>query len=178
MGKEKLLLPLGDRPVIVRCITALCEAGVHDIIVVTRLDGVAIRNLTDQCPVRQVINQDPASDMAGSVRAGLRVTGTDVVLVFPADFPLVAPATIKELVSVPGSGILIPRYRGKGGHPVLFPGKLLEEINTVPTLMTLIARHRDKVRYVDVPDRGILLDLDTPEDYRQMCEAFPNEFRY
>jgi molybdenum cofactor cytidylyltransferase len=172
MGKEKLLLPLGDRPVIAHSIGALREAGVSEIVAVTRPEGTALRDHIRQYQVTSVVNPDPASDMAGSVRSGLPFITGDTVFVFPADYPLISPATLRAMLAAPDSAIVIPRCHGRRGHPVLFPYPLLKEINTVPTLRDIISRHQDNVRYVDVPDTGILLDMDTPEDYLRMCALF------
>ncbi len=175
MGKQKLLLPLGDRPVIAHSIGTLREAGTSDIVVVTRPEGTALRDCIRQYPVSSVVNPDPASDMAGSVRSGLPFVTGDAVFVFPADYPLISSATLRAMLAVPGSPIVIPRCQGQRGHPVLFPGTLLKEISTVPTLRDIITRHKDNVRYVDVPDKGILLDMDTPEDYLRICSAFHDD---
>jgi len=115
--------------------------------------------------------------MAGSVRLGLRQIdpASTGVLICLADHPLVSSETIKELVnvhlSVPDS-ILIPVYKGGRGHPTLFPRKTIEDIYSVETLRDLIASRSGSVRAVDVDDEGVILDMDTPEDYERIKQRF------
>jgi CTP:molybdopterin cytidylyltransferase MocA len=77
-------------------------------------------------PVRIVCNREQKSDMAGSVRVGLRdvresATG---VLVCLADHPLVSPDTVRLLLEEHAARperIIIPVHCGRRGHPTLFP---------------------------------------------------------
>jgi len=36
----------------------------------------------------------------------------------------------------------------------------------------LLAAHRSKIRTIEVDDQGILLDMDTPEDYREILRLW------
>lgn len=171
MGRTKQLLPLPDRPAIVRCLEGLFAGGVSGVIVVIARDspvGDAVRHL----PVRLVVNDDPASDMAGSVRAGLAAAPPGVpILVCPADHPLVAPATIAEVIAggvSSGGSIIIPTYHGRRGHPAFFPRDLINELSSGGTLRDVIARHGDAVRLLAVDDEGVVLDMDTEQDYREL----------
>jgi len=170
MGHFKLLLPLGDRPVITHCIEAFLQSGIRDIIIVTGRDGHAIQQALQDLPVTIIQNPVPDSDMAGSVRAGFMEAIGEGIFILPADFPLVSPETIAGMICMFGEGqrIIIPRWRGKNGHPVLFPRSRLFSIFGVPTLRDVIALHKDDVQYIDVADEGVVLDMDTPEDYREV----------
>ena len=176
MGHTKLLLPVGDKPVIARCIETFFKAGVGEIIVVTRMDGGDIRDAIAKYPVNNVINPLPRSDMAGSVRAGLAAAKKDGggIFVAPADYPLVTPKTIiaMDWEFQANPGIVIPRCWGFRGHPVLFPRKRLDEIFDVPILRNIIARHPEEIRYIDVCDEGTILDMDTPEDYQRILRRY------
>lgn len=170
MGRTKQLLPLPDRPAIVRCLENLLACGLSGIIVVIARDssvGDAVRHL----PVRLVVNDDPASDMAGSVRAGLAAAPPGVpILVCPADHPLVAPATVAAVLAegAASADIIIPTFHGRRGHPALFPRDLINELSSGGTLRDVIARHGDAVRLLAVDDEGVVLDMDTEQDYREL----------
>ena len=179
MGQSKPLLPLGDRPVIVHCLECIRSACIADVVVVTRPDDKAVQRAIREFPVKLVMNRIPGSDMAESVKTGLSrvspaMTG---IFVFPCDHPLVTPATLGCMIRAfsgrPGA-IIVPRYMGRNGHPTLFPRALLEEIGTNPTLRDIIGKHPDKVYRLDVDDSGIVLDMDTPEDYREVLSRFQN----
>jgi CTP:molybdopterin cytidylyltransferase MocA len=172
MGRIKQLLLLPDRPAIRRCLESLFAGGVAGVIVVLAPDSpvaAAVRDL----PVKILCNEDPASDMAGSVRVGLQATDPAVrsVLVSLADHPLVTPGTIAAILAEgaasPGS-IIIPTYRGRRGHPTLFPRSIIDTILSVGTLRDVIADNRGAVRRLDVDDEGVVLDMDTEQDYQEL----------
>ncbi len=177
MGRSKPLLPLGDQPAIRRCLEPLKASGIEEIVVVLGHGAEAIANALHDQPVTRVHNPDADSDMAGSVRAGLqRVSKTaSAVLVCLSDHPLVTAATIRALLDGHGREpgmIVIPSWNGKKGHPTLFPRPILEELFEAPTLRHLVRRDRQRIRLIEVPDPGVVLDMDTPEDYRRLLELW------
>jgi CTP:molybdopterin cytidylyltransferase MocA len=177
MGSSKQLLPLGPKPVIRHCLDGLIAAGIQDIVVVLGIARDGITAAISGLPVRTIINGDPASDMAGSVRLGLGQTGpaSSGVLVCPADHPLVSPGTITAIIQAHHASpdtIIIPMYDDRRGHPTLFPRAVINDIVRVATLRDVIAAHAGKVRMFAVQDEGVVLDLDTPEDYERAKGLF------
>jgi len=177
MGTSKQLLPLGPKPVILHCLDRIIAAGVKDIVVVLGTESDGIRTAISGLPVRTMINDDPASDMAGSVRRGLKAidpASTGVLVCLP-DHPLVSPATMAAVLNAHGSapdGIIIPSYKERRGHPTLFSRAVIEDIFRGTTLRDVIASHAGKVRLIQVDDEGVVLDMDTPEDYEQIKGRF------
>lgn len=175
MGTCKQLLPLPDRPAVLRCVESITAAGIDDLVVVVGPEGDPVRKALDGLPVRFALNGDPGSDMAGSVRVGLAAIDrtSPAIFVCLCDHPLVESSTLaamgRHLDEHPGA-IIIPVHNGRKGHPTLFPRPILEEIHTLPTLREVIAGHRDAVRLLEVPDSGMLLDMDTPEEYQQVLD--------
>jgi molybdenum cofactor cytidylyltransferase len=171
MGRCKPLLPLGDEPVACRCVRALKEGGIDAIVaVVAPPHGDRVAAALAPLGVRLVRNDDPGSDMAGSVRAGLAAVDGDAsaVVVCPADHPLVSPSTVAALLAAHAAEpdrIVIPAHAGRKGHPVLFPRAILDELAALPTLRDVVRRDPGRLRLLEVADPGILLDLDTPADY-------------
>lgn len=173
MGQCKLLLPLPDRPVIVRCLETVAAAGVCEtIVVLAPPHGTAIHEVIARFPVTVAWNCRPDSDMAGSLRVGLEHLSGDVtgVLVFLPDTPLVHPATCHMLMDEHAADprrIYVPVHAGRRGHPVLFPRFLIEELPDYPTLRDLMQMHQHRIVLCPIEDAGILHDLDTPADYLQ-----------
>jgi CTP:molybdopterin cytidylyltransferase MocA len=66
--------------------------------------------------------------------------------------------------------IIIPAYNGRRGHPTLFPATVMAEVAKGLTLRDLIRRETERVRQVEVADEGVVLDMDTMEDYRRISE--------
>ncbi len=179
MGSPKPLLPLGDRPAILRCLDALLEGGACNPVVVLGPGGDEIARLLADHPVTLTWNLSPETEMAGSVRAGLARLdpAATAVLVALADTPLVLPATIERMIAThlaQPENILLPTTGGRRGHPPLLPLPLLREIESVPTLRDVIRRDPGRVREIAVEDPGILADMDTPEDYEALRAAFQN----
>jgi CTP:molybdopterin cytidylyltransferase MocA len=175
MRSCKQLLPVGDRPSIVRCLETIVAAGLEGIVVVVATGGEAVAEAVRPFPVTIVRNEILNSDMAQSVRTGLAaiadsVTGVCIAL---ADHPLVLPETYRTLLQCharePG-GIHIPVYAQRRGHPTLFPRPVLEEIALLPTLRDVLALHSGSVRTTAVPDPGVVLDMDTPEEYCRILD--------
>jgi CTP:molybdopterin cytidylyltransferase MocA len=170
MGRPKPLLPLGDKPVIRHCLDALTTAGISDIVVVVSPSGQHIVELLRGLPAAIAVNKTAGSDMAESVRTGLRgLNGfPSAIMTCLSDHPLVSSETIRAIVRLhhetPDS-IIIPCYQGKRGHPTLFSMRTINEIFSGITLRDIIRNHADQVRSPDFEDKGVILDMDTEEDY-------------
>jgi len=177
MGRTKQLLLLGDKPVVRRCLDALLDAGVRDIVVVIGVQGGDIAETLRGTPVSILVNDVPNSDMAESMRIGLRGLGLKPtgVLVCLSDHPLVSTKTISALCNehrADQEKIIVPVYNGRRGHPTLFPATIIQELFSGMTLRDIIRSNPQRVRSVEVDDEGVVLDMDTEEDYRNMAGKF------
>jgi hypothetical protein len=100
----------------------------------------------------------------------------DAFFVLPVDVPLVRPATIRRLLRFyqqEQGEIIYPRFLGKRGHPPLIAGRLARKIadwHGEGGLKAALAQWESTAFDVDVADGNILLDMDTPEDYRLLRE--------
>jgi molybdenum cofactor cytidylyltransferase len=179
MGSCKQLLPLGDGTVIARCLDTLFAGGVGEIVVVVSPDGQEVADATRDYPVRIAINPESGGDMASSVRAGRDALTDEAsgVIVALCDYPLVSAATITSLVNehaeVPG--IIIPCHGERRGHPLLFPRTVLNELADDLILRDLVQRNPERISCLKVDDPGVLIDMDTPEDYHRICEMTESE---
>ena len=175
MGQPKPLLPLGTRTVIRYCLDTIIAAGLQDIIVVVGSEGDEIAAALRGLPVVIVKNESRQSEMAASVRIGLRALEDHAsgVLICLTDHPLTSRDTIEVLViehQVTPDKIIIPSYRGKRGHPTLFPRSVVEEVFSGDNLRDVVSRDSGRVRIIDVGDEGVVLDMDTREDYENIVQ--------
>ncbi|GAM09891.1 2-C-methyl-D-erythritol 4-phosphate cytidylyltransferase [Geobacter sp. OR-1] len=174
MGCCKMLLPLPDRPVIIRCIETIRLAGINDIVVVLASPhGTTIHEKIDHLPVTVAWNCNEGSDMAGSLKVGLEHLPADAtgVLVFLPDTPLVTPETCEMLCerhTQNPTAIFIPTHAGRRGHPLLLPRVVIDQLPDYPTLRDLLQLRQELINLCPTEDAGILLDMDTPEDYEQL----------
>ena len=170
-GRLKQLLPYGDRTAVRRCVESIRLAGVERIVAViaSRED---LRAAFGGLPVQLVSNPDPESDMRASVQLGLGALGGEdgAVLICLADHPLVHATTVRALVAAHAArpdAILAPAFRGRRGHPVLFPREALDGVAAGQTLREARDGWPGGVCQVDVDDEGVVTDVDTPEEYER-----------
>lgn len=174
MGSCKPLLPLGDETVIERCLNTLQHGGVNEIIVVVSIHGEEVARAARNHSVQLVVNPDESGDMASSIRVGRDSTTpeTSGIIVALCDYPLVMPGTVRALIDQhaqhPGN-IITPTCQGRRGHPLLLPRSILEELTAGKTLRDVLNKDAARIREVPLDDAGILMDMDTPDDYRAVC---------
>jgi CTP:molybdopterin cytidylyltransferase MocA len=177
MGTSKQLLRLGNKTVIRHCVDTLAAAGIGQIVVVCGAGQEACAQELRGTDARIVWNEATGSQMADSVRVGLRAVDETCpsVLVCLADHPLVTSNTYQAIIDAHQQSperIIIPAFEGRRGHPGLFPFPVISDIFFQPTLRDLIREEGDRVLVVDVPDEGVVLDMDTKEDYRAIADRF------
>jgi molybdenum cofactor cytidylyltransferase len=77
---------------------------------------------------------------------------------------------IADWRSSPGK-IMVPVYRGRRGHPTLFPFRLATEVFRLPPdqgLNSLLKMHAAEIVQIDFDSPAVVADLDTPEDYARL----------
>jgi len=175
MGQLKQLLLLGNKPIIRHCLDNLEAAGIENTVVVLGQRGSEILDSMKDLPVQIILNENPASEMAESVRIGLRALSESCsgVLVHLSDHPLVSVETLKNLIQChleTPDKIIIPMYKEKKGHPSLFPKSVIYEILDGLNLRDIINKNSGRIRIINVDDEGVVLDMDTPEDYERILK--------
>jgi len=171
-GGKKLLTPIDGQPLLDRTIAALLDGGVGQVIVVVGPDADKLKrdvNAFNDPRVWPVVNPDPSRGMFSSLQTGMAEAEGDALVVLPADMPYVQRGTVAILLEVFASrpAIVSPKYLGKRGHPVVLPPSLRDEIRAADPALTLhdvIKRHQDLRVDLDVEDRGVVRDVDRPED--------------
>lgn len=176
MGEAKQLLTIGGQRMIEAALTNLQGSRCDEIIVVLGFVADEIRPLVEgKERVKVVINPQFQKGMSTSIRQGLqeispRATG---ILIALADQPFIPSRVINKLIdrfAVGTKGIIVPVYEGKRGHPVIldrkkYEGGLLVLQGDVGA-RGIIQDHQEDVLEVAVAAKGVLIDIDAPEDYR------------
>ncbi len=176
MGHFKPLLPLGGKTAVEWIVATFRSAGIAGISAVTGHEAAQLEPILDGIGITAVRNPGYARGMYSSVQAGLASLPAEVEACFllPVDIPLVRPATIEALAARYASNpaaVIAPSFRGRRGHPPLIARRLFAEImagDGEGGLRALLQRH--EADEVAVADEGILLDMDTPEDYARLTE--------
>ena len=173
MGAFKPLLPFGAQTVVGSCVGNLLDAGVSEIVVVVGRRADEVRAALSHLPLRFVLNAEAASEMGASIARGVAELSEEAraVLVMPADHPAVTPSVVETLIEAHGRGgaqIVVPEWRGRGGHPALVGLELRDELLRLDArggLRALFASHADKVRRISVECPFVARDVDTWDDY-------------
>jgi molybdenum cofactor cytidylyltransferase len=178
MRRFKPLLPFGESTVIEHAVGAFLGAGVREVVVVVGHRGERLRPLLERLPVRCVTNQDFDRGMYSSLVVGMQALRPQVeaCFVLPADMPAVRSHTVALLARTyrrTGADVLYPVFCEQRGHPPLVSSRLFGAIvegDGTGGLRSLLARFENRARGVQVLDEGVVLDLDTPDDYSRICE--------
>ena len=173
MGRPKAGMRIGTHgPTFLDAILSTLEAAGISTVRVVVPPGSSRREAHD------VVNPDPDAGMLSSVQCGLRAlpSGFDAVFVWPVDHPLVGSDTVIAMVAAfraGGAPIVVPTHEGRRGHPVLFSARVVPELFTADGsrgAVAVVKAHDDRLELA-VADRGVLCDIDTPEDYERLAGA-------
>jgi molybdenum cofactor cytidylyltransferase len=178
MGDFKPLLPLGEKTALEHAASLFRMAGISNLRVVTGHEGEKLTPLLQTLEVPQVPNPHYREGMFTSIQAGLRSLPEEIAAFFllPVDIPLIRPQTVKTLLRTwrtGRQGIIQPVFYGTYGHPPLISTRYRRNIldsSGEGGLKKLLLSFAADTLELEIPDEYILLDMDTPEDYRNLCD--------
>ncbi len=181
MGRPKALLPVGDETFVESAVRTLGEGGCDPVVAVLPPgeDAERMIDLVESVGGTPVVNADPEAEQVDSFRLGLETLGTGpaAAIVLPVDFPLAGPGVVRLLIDAfraRGAPIVRPVHHAQPGHPVLFARDLWSELSD-PDLREgardVVHRHHAEIEDVPVEDRGVTVDVDTPEDFAREVSA-------
>jgi molybdenum cofactor cytidylyltransferase len=175
MGRAKLLLDWGGRPVIRRVVEQVKAGGVDEALVVLGREAPAIREALAGLSLRFVENPEPEAGQASSIACGVSALGPAVsaALIALGDQPALPSGVIPRLLQTfreTGKTIVAPLYRGVQGNPVLFAAAVFPELRTLTGdrgARSLVEQDASRVALVPF-DLPMPADLDTLEDYERL----------
>jgi molybdenum cofactor cytidylyltransferase len=110
--------------------------------------------------------------MFTSIQKGCNEVNAQAFFITPGDCPLVKKETL-QLIAEHKGDVVIPSFHYKGGHPIklskVVKQKILET-NPMSNLRVVLNNHEKK--YLIVDDPGVLMDMDTPEDYQKAVQYY------
>ena len=176
MGRPKQLLPIRGRPMVRHVTEAVAATGLAQVIAVTGAHAGEVAAALADLPVEIVVNESWTEGMSSSMRAGLRVLRPEIqaALLVLGDQPALTTDMLQLLVAryrATGAPIVAPIYQGQRGNPVLFDRTLFSELLAVEGDRggrLLIVRHQDQVEWVEVDDPAVIMDIDSPQDYKRV----------
>lgn len=180
MGNPKALLPIGGVSFIERIVEGFRATKVGRIVVVLGHRAAQLRKEIVKLPVTIVLNGDYAQGQLSSLNAAIRTLAAQkppedvaAILVHLVDHPFVSPALVDQMIErfyASKKLIVVPRYKGRRGHPVLFSSGLFAELLNTPLeqgAKAVVHAHRDETLEIETDYEGVIIDIDTPEEYRR-----------
>ena len=176
MGSPKALLPYQGRPFLEHLLGIAKHPSIGVRRVVLGPDAEIISAQVALAPDEVVINADWERGQLSSIQAAIRSLppGTDGLLLCPVDHPLVSASLVHELIDAfekTGSAAVLPLYRGRRGHPVIFAARLYEELLNAPEdkgARAVVWAHPEEVSEVPTNEEGCVLNLNDPEAFDEI----------
>lgn len=177
MGRPKALLPIYGQTFIERIVAALKQTRVGKIIVILGHNASELQPKISHLPVEILINTDYKLGQLSSLQLAVRHLQLDQdcdgMLVHLVDHPYLTPALVQEMIRrfyETKKRIIVPKFHGKRGHPVIFSRELFAELLSAPVdqgAKAVVNAHRADTLEIETEEAGIALDIDTPELYQQ-----------
>ena len=182
MGRLKALLPWRGQTLIEHQVSALRTGGAdHVVVVLGHQSDDLLPLLAGRPDVTCVLNPDYLQGKTTSIKAGMSVVNPHTVrniLLLNVDQPRSA-ADIGHVLDAHRShdfAITVPTCGEKGGHPIALSADLLDELLAISEesqgIKAVVRRRPESVNRIPLDNPEILLDLNTPEQYRAALEKF------
>jgi molybdenum cofactor cytidylyltransferase len=182
MGTPKQLLRIGEETILGRTLRNVRASAVSEIVLVLGHAAADVEKEISTAGVKIVHNREYQQGMGTSLRAGLAALDaeTNATLVVLADQPFVRPETLNKLIACHKESrsqivipqIIIPMYKGFRGNPVLLDRLIFPELSALSGdvgCRAIFGSHTENIRKLEVDDVGILLDIDSQEEYRKLA---------
>ncbi len=183
MGRTKALLRFDGRTCLSLVLESCRQGGASTPLVVLGHDAESVRAVIPPGP-RACTN--PAFGESGPA-ASLRIAldqlpaEAEALLLFPVDYPLVSAAVIRALlerwaeVRPRGRRIVVPSHGRRRGHPAIFDRGLWPELRALgdhDPIHRVVRAHEAEIEHMETDDPAVLMDMNTPEDYRRCLAAY------
>ena len=180
MGRPKLLLPWRETTVIGGILSKWRELGAAQIAIVMRPndeDLAAELGRLNLPAANRIENPQPERGMFSSIVCAANWNGWRNEIaswaIVLGDQPHLQPATLRQLLEFHAQkreGICQPMTGGRTAHPVILPYSTFAGLKTSSS-----ATFKEYLKLAGAPgvqfvvdDPGVLLDMDTPEDYKRL----------
>ena len=181
MGYPKPILKIGNRTFIEQIAETMLAVVPRLVIVIGAHRDRVRAAIQNDARIAIVENPNYTRGQLSSLKVGLGALQPDAsgALVHLGDHPLVKAETFRAVVDCynqTGKQIVVARHEGHRGHPVIFDRAVFRELETAPEeegARHVVNADSSRVSYMELPDPGINLDLDTPSDLARAGLAAP-----
>ena len=176
MGQPKALVPFQGLSFVEHLITATRHVRIGLTRIVLGAGANDIRAKLPVDPASIVVNPDWPKGQLSSIHAAIRSLpsgATEGVMICPVDHPLISPHLVAHLIRIFDSTekpVILPKYQGRRGHPVIFRAALYEELLAAPQEVgarQVVWDHATEIAEVETEEEGVILNLNDPETLRK-----------
>jgi len=176
MGEPKALLPYDGITFIDSILNKFSEIGCQPIITILGASAELICEKTKVHKFQCFRNPNPEEGQLSSLQIAIAQLPdeSDGFIMALVDHPMVKLDTYQKLFEMAKSNpanIIVPEFFGQKGHPVYFGRPFFDSILHVPLsdgARVVLRENPADVMYLPVEDEGILKDIDTPKDFKNM----------
>jgi molybdenum cofactor cytidylyltransferase len=176
MGSPKALLPYHGKTFLEHLLGVTQHPKISARRVVLGPDAEAIKKAVALSPDEVILNADWEQGQLSSIQAALRSLPpeTDGILLSLIDHPLITATLVDELIEEfykSRAPIVLPIFRGRRGHPVIFSATLYAQLLAAPLdvgARAVVWAHRGEVNEYSTTEEGCVLNLNDPEAFNQM----------
>jgi molybdenum cofactor cytidylyltransferase len=170
MGSPKALVSYQGKPFLEHLLSVTRHPAIGVRRVVLGPDADAIVKGIALAPDEIVINHHWEKGQISSIHAALQSLppNTDGILLCPVDHPLVSAALVGGLIDTflaSRAPVVVPNYRGRRGHPVIFSAAVYPELLSAPLedgARFVVWTHKGEVQEIPTTEEGCVLNLNDP----------------
>jgi molybdenum cofactor cytidylyltransferase len=180
MGSPKALLLHHNRTFVEHLLDVTRHPKIGPQLIVLGAGAEEITKQVGLDPKQTVVNPDWQRGQLSSIKAALKSIAekpTDGVLLCLVDHPLISSGLVNELVEAfyhTKMPIVLPTFRGKRGHPVIFSATLFDELLDAPEetgARAVVWNHASEAHEVPTSEEGVMLNLNDPETFHSAIGA-------
>lgn len=171
-GRNKMLEPIENTPLLVHVVSTALRSRVSEVIVVSGHADEKVRYLLQGYACKIIFNEDYVKGQSFSVRKGLTAASPDAnaIMIQPGDMALTSEKIVNGVIDKyeqTRAPIVAASHQGRSGHPILFDRSLFQEIMEIDEstrgLKKVVSSHLSQAVTVEA-GAGALFDLDTQDD--------------
>ena len=176
MGRSKLMLDFQGKTFLEHLYEEARDSALSTVKIVLGPNADQIQLRFPDLAGKWIVNPHYEKGQLSSIQCGLTSLMQDPlegVMLLLIDHPLVNRQLINQLIDSfceSHSPIVLPSYGHRRGHPVIFSQALFDELFSAPLdegASAVVRRHEKEIFHVAVGNPGVLVDIDTPEDYER-----------
>jgi len=176
---NKLLLPIGPLTLLEHALAAYTELPARQKLVVLGEESAILEPIVQRAGFASVINHAYHQGQMSSVAAGLAALDDQVdrVMIALADQPLLTTDDVKRIIDPASQAaddvIVVPVHQNRPGNPRVFTGRhvaALKRSGAAVDCRAWIAANTDNLVKLVMGTDGVVVDIDTPEEYSRVLQ--------